>query len=210
MVGKKKPSKRKPRKVPVAELVGEVGRAITQQSTLFRASGDQYLCRARLWMELRDGGPSVDIRRFTNQQIVSICRDGRVARWLEDTKGFREWLTSHRDTEERVEATYSQFVEGLEFRRSGMSDKDYLNALKLLGELASKFPQKHENVKVLDADVSKMDDTAREQMLVDTLRRLGYKVEAAAALPSADSPASPGPGQAEDAATAHPSNYMEP
>lgn len=158
-----------------AAIAREAERAIAMEDSSFRPTKDQYLARARLHLELRDN-PGRSVNQLTYEQIAHWCRDKRVVGWLRKFPEFRAWLTAPRDTEERIEAAYSRFVEDLEFRRAGMSDKDFINTLKLLAELGNRFPQKWQNTKVLDADVSKMSDVEKEQLLVDTVRKMGYSV----------------------------------
>jgi len=166
---------------PLPEVLGRVQSAIVAEDRIFRASRDQHLIRARLWLELRDN-PGLHVDELTQDQIAQIVRDRRVLGWMKKSRDFRKWLKSPRDTEERIEAAYAQFVEGLELRMVGMSDKDYINCVKLLAELANKMPKKWENTKILDADVGKMSDEDRLRLMVDTLRRMGYEISEPAQL----------------------------
>lgn len=178
--GVEKPRRRKAIRIehvsaPVDALVEMGERALAADGKTFKATSEQQLARARLWMELRDGPKQA--HELTTPQLAALAREPRVVEWMKRSAEFRDWFVHVRDVEERIEASYSAFIEGVEIRRATMSDKDYINCLKLMAELANKMPKKWENTKVLDADVGRMSDEERIRLMVDTLRRIGYRID---------------------------------
>lgn len=217
---KPRTARRKPSSVKLpetAKLVVAAEKALVDSDDVFHSTEAQRVARGRLWAELRED-PNLRVEQLNSTMLASICRDHRVIGWLNKSKGFRDWLTSPRETEARVEAAYAQLVEGITLRIQSMSDKDYINCLKLVAELANKMPKKWENTRVLDADVGKMSDTAQTQLLIDTLKRMGYEVTKAAApddsnaglLDSADEATQPGPTLDEADAAAANSTQFDP
>lgn len=139
----------------------------------------QHLARARLWVEFRDD-PSLNLSQLSPHQLAAIAREPRLPGWLDRDPTLRGWFTSPREMEERVEALFGQFLEGLEWRRREMGDKDYIQAMKLLAEVGNKMPQKWAKERILDETVARMTEKQQVQSLIDALQSRGYNVEAPA------------------------------
>lgn len=160
---------------PTATIIRAGEAAVEAESEVFESTQPQREARARLHLELRDGPQQANA--LTVSELITITQEPRITGWMRK-RGFREWLVGQLETEVQVEAAYMAAVELLSKRvgRGVISDKDLINTVKLLAEIANKMPKKWENTKVLDADVGRMSDDERIRLMVDTLRRIGYQI----------------------------------
>ncbi len=170
---RRRPVKVEATEAPVRDLIKMGEAALEAAEDIFNPSDAMVRARAVLWDELRDGPKQAN--ELSIPQLVSLTRETRVTGWMRK-EGFREWFTNTRENEILIETAYTTLLTGLKKRIPTMADKDAINYLKLIAELANKMPKKWENTRVLDADVGRMSDDQRVALMVDTLRRMGATV----------------------------------
>lgn len=163
---------------PAAELVSD-GVEIQSLTTVVEGAPqptwDQYVARGRLWHAARID-PTLDLKTMSVATAASICREQRVVSWCKNLEWFRGWLMEPHVHEEQLEALLSRFVDGLNFRCATMADKDYLNAIKVLSEMADRMPKRWVKEKVLDAGVANKTDEQLQQMVLEAAAAMGYKL----------------------------------
>jgi hypothetical protein len=106
----------------------------------FVPSDEQRRLRARLWTELRND-PLVVPATIGPSRIATITGENRVHAWWAD-KAFRSWICNRDAALERAELLVDLWLDGMVARLAQMSDKDYVQAGKLLMEVARKMPDR--------------------------------------------------------------------
>lgn len=106
----------------------------------FEPTDEQRRMRARLWTELRND-PLVVPAAIGPTRIESITGDHRIHAWWKD-RSFRSWIVNRDAALERAELLVDLWLDGMLARMPGMSDKDYVQAGKLLMEVARKLPDR--------------------------------------------------------------------
>ncbi len=149
--------------------------ALALAGGLKRMQPAQYQARAALMLELREN-PGMSASSLSAHQLATICNEPGVVSWIQQDPDFKTWLTSGRGDETRVNAIFSQIADEVQARFLMFSDKDLINAWKLVAEIADKMPKRQGETVILDSKVASMDDAAKIETLVDALKRLGYAV----------------------------------
>lgn len=106
----------------------------------FLPSDEQRRLRARLWTELRND-PLVVPAAIGPTRIESITGDHRIHQWSSD-RPFRNWVLNRDAALERAEYLVDLWLDGMAERLPAMENKDFVQAGKLLMEVARKLPDR--------------------------------------------------------------------
>lgn len=113
----------------------EVQAATRIGSTDYAATDLERRLRARYWAECR----SDPLRRAGTPTLDTVCAivksDAPQKLWARP--GFREWFLRERDVEEKAEFLLDIWTEEMDRRMIRMSDKDFIQAGKLLLEIVT-------------------------------------------------------------------------
>lgn len=137
----------------------------------------QYEARAALALEAREN-PSINLSMLSGHQLAQLAGDPNVVQWVNTDPEFKQWLVSGRADEIKVSALFRQIADEIQQRFLMFSDKDLINAWKLVAEIADKMPKRQGETVILDSKVATMDDAGKIELLVDALKKLGYGVTA--------------------------------
>jgi hypothetical protein len=130
-------SKAKPDPATTSVTPTEVRAAVVPMDGVFVPNQAQRLARARVLTASRND-PLLRPSNMSNEQLAKLTRMPTQCRnWLA-LDGFKEWLVASTDTEERVEFLLSTWLDEMGARIDRLSDKDLINAGKLLAEISTK------------------------------------------------------------------------
>jgi len=110
--------------------------------------------------------PLTDVSDITIYDIDEIIRDSRISKFL-GQPGFREWFLNTDENREKLEYLFqislSVAEEILLDTESNASAK--VNMIKVLAELANKFPSKTQQERFVDDEINKMSASQLEAYL---------------------------------------------
>ena len=136
-----------------------------QETTLFMPTPEQKKVKARFWIAYRDN-PIMELDQLSLQDVTILCQDARVQKWW-NIPGFASWFRNHLESREKLEYLFDLSLDVLQEILLDPEPKTAgakVNAVKLIGELASKFPKQTAKPVVLDQEIGQLSE--------DELRKL--------------------------------------
>jgi len=102
-------------------------------------SDGQRRAKSRLLIEMRHD-PTLNPNQLSHEQLAPLLGVGATTlkEWHRESGEFRVWLMAKRETEERAQFLLDTTLDEIGRRLYRMSDKDFLNAAKLLADIVSK------------------------------------------------------------------------
>jgi hypothetical protein len=128
---------------------------------LFKPTPRERNWKARLWVRLADN-PMLDASMVTADDAVDLCGSTDVRRqWSKP--GFREWLLNQDEHRERLEYLFGLALDAAEdilLNTDPKAQSARVNVIKVLSELAGKFPRNQPAKSGLERAIEGMDRAA--------------------------------------------------
>jgi hypothetical protein len=147
------------------------------EDLLFTPTPSQRKSKATFWLRMEDN-VAFDAESATLADVTQLTNSAQVKDWWAKP-GFREWFLNRDEHRQTLEYLYGLGLETAERILRSTEPKAMsaqVNILKVLGELASKFPRQKESGRYLDATIQKMDKLE----LAAYLEKEGVQVKIAA------------------------------
>lgn len=138
--------------------------------------------KAKFWARYTPG-PNIGPDSITAVEVMDICKDTR-AKGLWAQPGFRDWFLNRDENRERIEHLFGLALDAAE---SILTDESAhasakVNMIKVIGELANKFPSRYQQERFTDDDINKMN----EIQLKTWLEKRGIKMRPIKAIDAGD------------------------
>lgn len=121
-------------------------------------------------------GPLTDLNNLSLSDALEITGDSRL-RKLWEQPGFKEWFANRDENRERLEYLFTLALDTAEeiLTSETAQASAKVNMVKVLAELANKFPNKYAQEKYVDEEINRMS----ELQLTTWLSRRGVELPAA-------------------------------
>jgi hypothetical protein len=128
------------------------------ESLIFQPGPLHRKWKARFWSKYVPN-PLTDVSDCTFDEVNEIIRDSRVAKnW--SNQAFREWLFNTDENRERLEYLFTMALDTAEeiLMSESAQVSAKVNMIKVLAELANKFPSKNATERYVDDEINKMSE----------------------------------------------------
>jgi len=155
-----------------AKQAGEKSLPKLADKVLFTPTSRQRKVKATFWSRFQPG-PFASADSLSMTDVQGITKDPGLKEWW-SKDGFREWFMNREEAREKLEYL---FMKSLDVAEEIMDDplaqaSAKVNVIKVLAELANKFPSKQVE-KYADDDINRMD----EKQLRGYLERKGVTIK---------------------------------
>lgn len=139
-------------------------------ASIFTPTARQRQIKATFWSRFEPGPFFGDIDKLSLPAIQEVVKATQLKDWW-NKDGFKEWFLNKEEGREKLEYL---FLKALDTADAILDDPDAqasakVNLIKVIGELANKFPNKWQE-KFADEDINKMTDN----QLKTYLERQGF------------------------------------
>jgi hypothetical protein len=128
------------------------------EEVMFSPAPAQKRLKAKFWARYVPG-PLTDIDSLSLEDVAEIVRDARIkTNW--SISGFREWFLNRDENRERLEYIFTLGLDAAEeiLTNPEANPASKVNMLKVIGELAAKFPNKWQQERFVDDEINKMSE----------------------------------------------------
>ena len=155
---------------PVAPEVAQL--PAVADGLLFQPTGALRALKSRFLVRIQDN-PLIEYESLTKDALKRLTQQKALIEDNWERPGFKEWLFNRDENRERLEQLFTTALDAIE--RVLLSDdiktaSAKINALKVIGELANKFPKQGEKEK------DPMSNMSRQE-LENFLEKSGVKIE---------------------------------
>ena len=142
------------------------------EQLIFTPTPRQRKVKAQFWSRFQPG-PFVSASSLSLPAIQEVVNVAGLKEWWQ-LDGFQGWFLNREEAREKLEYLYMKALDTAEdiLDDPNAQASAKVNMIKVLGELANKFPSKWQE-KFADDDINKMD----EKQLVAYLERKGVTVQ---------------------------------
>lgn len=142
------------------------------ERVLFTPSPRQRQVKARFWVRFIPG-PVATLDNLSLSHVMQIAGTKSLKEWWSEP-GFVEWFFNREEGREKLEYLFMRALDTAEdiLNDPGAQASAKVNMIKVIGELANKFPSKHQE-RFSDEDINKMD----EKQLKNYLEKRGVTVK---------------------------------
>jgi len=140
--------------------IASVADKITElsETVIFQPNPAQKKLKAKFHSRYTPG-PMHDITQLSLSEALEITGDSRLNKlWAQP--GFKEWFTNRDENRERLEYLFTLALDTAEDLLSNESTQPSakVNMIKVLAELANKFPNKYAQEKFVDDEINRMSE----------------------------------------------------
>lgn len=143
------------------------------EKLLYEPSATDRKLKAKFWSR-HQGNPIISSELITLPEVSAVVNSARVKElWAKP--GFREWFLNQDENRERIEYLFTLALDRAEkvLLDDSMQGSAHVNMIKVLGELANKFPSRYQQEKFTDDEINRMND----MQLRAWLERRGVQVD---------------------------------
>lgn len=142
-------------------------------SLLFSPTDAQVKLKVKFWSRYIPG-PLSDLDNISMSEVSEVVKDSRIKK-LWNQPGFKEWFLNRDENREKLEYLYTLSLKAAEriLTDPEIQASAVVNTMKVVGELANKFPSRYQQEKFIDDEINKMS----ELQLRAWLERRGISAE---------------------------------